>query len=265
LDTLPDAKAYTADSRLKTAFNNFFWEWDRGIFQDVRARRAILHSIDREAATFAGYEGLAGTNPTNSFFPPGGPFTNPDLKEFEYDPAEAKKLWDEIFAEYGQQKISFIYTAISAEFRPMSLVHKQNMADAGVTDLDIRLISIQDYLDEMALGGRTPTWRTENAMAPNISFRTTEPADTLTSWQCGRHWSSHYCNEELDEYINEGLAGVDFAARQEAYFKYQVKAQEVIPSFVCCWRAVGHGVGKRLHGLLSHFGDFNYDRAWIKQ
>lgn len=265
LETLPDAKAIVDDSRLKTAFNNFFWEWDRGIFQDVRARKAILMSLDREASVFAGYEGLAGTNPTNSFFPPGGPFTNPDLKNIDRDVAAATALWAEIFAEYGEQKITFLYTAISAEFRPMSLVHKQNMADVGVTNLEIKLISIQDFLDELALGGRTPTWRTDNAMAPNISFRTTEPADTLTSWQCGRHWSSHYCDEQLDGFITEGLGGTDFAARQDAYYKYQVRAQEIIPSYVCCWRAVGHGVGKRLQGLISHFGDFNYDRAWIKQ
>ena len=265
MDALPDAPALASDSGIKSAFDNFFWEWDRGIFADARARKAILISLDRATANHAGYGGLAAENPTNSFFPLGGPFTNPDLKEFTRDVPAATALWKEVFDEYGEQQITFLYTAISPEFRPMSLVHQQNMAEVGITDLDIRLVSIQKFFDELALGGRTPTWQTENMMAPNISFRTTEPTDTLASWECGGHWASHYCNEELDVFIKQGRESSDFLVRQKAYFGYQEKAQEVIPSYVTSWRAVGHGMSKRLQNFRSNFGDFYYIQSWLKQ
>ena len=265
LDALTDASAFAEDSVWKTAFNNFFWEWDRGIFQDVRARRAVLLSIDREKAAFAGYEGLAAANPTNSFFPIGGPFTNPNLKAIERDVPAATALWKELFEEYGEVDITFLYTAISAEFRPMSLVHEANMKEVGVENISIELVSIQHALDRLAYQGRAPEWQTEHMMFPNISFRNTEPSGTLASWQCGGHWSSHYCDEELDTYIKQGLESTDFLKRQEAYYNYQVRAQEVIPSFVCCWRSVGHGRSERLQNLRSNFGDFYYTRSWLDQ
>ena len=64
-------------------------------FDDVRFRRAVVHAIDREDMVdrlLLG-QGVAG-NP--GWLSPANPWYNPDVASYEYDPAEAERLLDEM-------------------------------------------------------------------------------------------------------------------------------------------------------------------------
>ena len=264
LRDLPNAPAVAEDAGLKTSYSQFWGEGNRGIFADARARKAVALTIDREASNFAGYAGLAETNPTNSIFPPGGPFTNPDIPEISRDVAAAKALWQEVFAEHGEGPVTFIYTAISPEFKPMALVHMDNFKEVGV-DFEVQFLALQVFFDVLGLFGQHPTWKVDDSMAAVISFRDTEPAKTLTGFVCNKHWSYKFCEPELDEWITKGKESTDFLQRQEAYYKLQEVYQPLYPAFTCCWRAQGHGRNERVQNFRNHFGWFYYTRVWLKQ
>lgn len=70
---------------------------------DVRTRRALLHSIDREALVEALFEGLQPVAHSN--VNPNDPWFNPDVPQFNFDPEAASALFAELGWEPGADGI----------------------------------------------------------------------------------------------------------------------------------------------------------------
>lgn len=244
-------------STFSTNYTSFFFEMDKGIFQDARVREGFVRAMDRQGIVDAGYEGLAQPNWTNANFPPGGPYTNPDVQELPQDTELAKKL----FQEAGVTQIRGLFTSENAEFRPMSLVFQQSLKEAGV-DMIIELIPLETWFGYIS-SFRAKPWRDDDSFAPNIRFLPPEPTNALTGWECGNHFASGWCSEEMDMWSLAGREAVDFEDRKDAYYKYQEVYQGLYPAFNCCWRPNWHGESRQLNGLRDLFGNFKYTEAWL--
>ena len=244
-------------STFSTNYTSFFFEMDKGIFQDARVREGFVRAMDRQGIVDAGYEGLAQANWSNANFPPGGPYTNPDVQELPQDTELAKKL----FQEAGVTEIRGLFTSENAEFRPMSLVFQQSLKEAGV-DMIIELIPLETWFGYIS-SFRAKPWRDDDSFAPNIRFLPPEPTNALTGWECGNHFASGWCSEEMDKWSHAGREAVEFEDRKAAYYKYQEVYQGLYPAFNCCWRPNWHGESRQLNGLRDLFGNFKYTEAWL--
>ena len=244
-------------STFSTNYTSFFFEMDKGIFQDARVREGFVRAMDRQGIVDAGYEGLAQPNWTNANFPPGGPYTNPDVQELPQDTELAKKL----FQEAGVTQIRGLFTSENAEFRPMSLVFQQSLKEAGV-DMIIELIPLETWFGYIS-SFRAKPWRDDDSFAPNIRFLPPEPTNAITGWECGNHFASGWCSEEMDKWSHAGREAVAFEDRRDAYYKYQEVYQGLYPAFNCCWRPNWHGESRQLNGLRDLFGNFKYTEAWL--
>ena len=244
-------------STFSTNYTSFFFEMDKGIFQDARVREGFVRAMDRQGIVDAGYEGLAQPNWTNANFPPGGPYTNPDIQELPQDTELAKKL----FQEAGVTQIRGLFTSENAEFRPMSLVFQQSLKEAGV-DMIIELIPLETWFGYIS-SFRAKPWRDDDSFAPNIRFLPPEPTNAITGWECGNHFASGWCSEEMDKWSHAGREAVAFEDRRDAYYKYQEVYQGLYPAFNCCWRPNWHGESRQLNGLRDLFGNFKYTEAWL--
>jgi peptide/nickel transport system substrate-binding protein len=257
LDENDMTKPRAVRSTFSTNYTSFFFEMDKGIFQDARVREGFVRAMDRQGIVDAGYEGLAQPNWSNANFPPGGPFTNPDVQELPQDTELAKKL----FAEAGVTQIRGLFTSENAEFRPMSLVFQQSLKEAGV-EMIIELIPLETWFGYIS-SFRAKPWRDDDSFAPNIRFLPPEPTNALTGWECGNHFASGWCSEEMDKWSHAGREAVDFEERKDAYYKYQEVYQGLYPAFNCCWRPNWHGESRQLNGLRDLFGNFKYTEAWL--
>ena len=259
LDENDLTKPRAVRSTFSTNYTSFFFEMDKGIFQDIRVREGFVRAMDRQGIVDTGYEGLAQPNWSNANFPPGGPFTNPNVADLPQDVELARRL----FQEAGVSQVRGLFTSENAEFRPMSLVFQQSLKDAGV-DMIIELIPLETWFGYIS-SFRTKPWRDDDSFAPNIRFLPPEPTRALTGWDCGNHFASGWCSEEMDKWSLAGREAVDFEERKAAYFKYQEVYQPLFPAFNCCWRANWHGESRDLIGLRDLFGNFKYTEAWLDQ
>ena len=257
LDENDMSKPRAVQSTFSTNYTSFFFEMDKGIFQDPRVREGFVRAMDRQGIVDAGYEGLAQPNWSNSNFPPGGPFTNPDIPDLPQDTELAKKL----FAEAGVTEVRGLFTAENAEFRPMSLVFQQSLKEAGV-EMIIELIPLETWFGYIS-SFRAKPWRDDDSFAPNIRFLPPEPTNALTGWECGNHFASGWCSEEMDRWSLAAREAVDFEDRKAAYYQYQEVYQGLYPAFNCCWRPNWHGESRQLNGLRDLFGNFKYTEAWL--
>jgi ABC-type transport system substrate-binding protein len=271
-----DSPASYGDTGFQTGFNGNLFEWDEGIFSDIFARQALMHAIDRESVVYAGYGDLAVANPTNSNFPPTGPFTNPDVPAYEYDRDKAQGMWDTIRADWDDNKGGFpglelMFCGVCG-FGPPSLVIAKNLQDVlggrsakiSINLAALGLSSVRMRRSQRQELGRYD-WDHDGFTYPNIRFTTTEPNNTLVGWECGKHWASNFCDEELDSYSVAGRQTYDPAARKDAYFKYQTRYNAIIPAFNWAMRSITHGVSNRLHNLVSNFGTLEYADAYIHE
>ena len=81
----------------------------------------------------------------------------------------------------------------------------------------------------------------DDSFAPNIRFLPPEPTNAITGWECGNHFASGWCSEEMDKWSHAGREAVAFEDRRDAYYKYQEVYQGLYPAFNCCWRPNWHG------------------------
>ena len=277
-----DSPASVGDTGFQSAFNGNMFEWDEGIFSVLEARQALMHTIDRESVVFAGYGDLAVANPTNAVFGPGGPWTDPTVQPYEYDPVKATAMWDEIRAAWDDDKggisgiqegpfpgLELMFCGVCG-FGPPSLVILKNLQDAlggrsAVVSINLAALGLSSIRMRRAQKeelGRYD-WDHDGFTYPNIRFATTEPDATVVGWECGKHWASNFCDEELDSHSVAGRSTFDPAARRDAYNKYQHRYREIIPAFNWAMRSITHGVSNRLHNFVSNFGTFEYADAWL--
>jgi peptide/nickel transport system substrate-binding protein len=249
--------ALAVPSSFQTNYSIFLFEIDRGVFQDRDARLALLHAIDKDAIVTVGFEGLAEPGYTNNILGPGSLFLKSDLKEYRQDPEMVRQL----FQDLGITKLKFVAPAVNPEWKPISIVLERNLNDVGV-ELDIELLSVEAWFASIGNLGETD-WFDTNMFSTNIRFLPPEPDIPITSWTCGNHFASGWCDEEMDMWTVRGRQAVDPAERREAYFKVQELWNEKVPAIPFGYRSIHHGQTNRVRDLKNLFADLYYTGTWL--
>lgn len=199
---------------------------------DKRVRQAMMHALDRQRIIddlWNGAAEIAHSNlvPKNTFY------HNPNLRQYDFDPEQARTLLDEAgwtvggdgVREQDGTRLSFTCTTITGDQarRPIAELAQIMLRDVGV-DMQLAEAPVASILEGMRSG-------TMEASLFNWTYGSTpepDPSDTLRS-----DGGSNFCNfqnEEMDALIDQGLATVDPDERQQIYYRIQEIFVEEVPA-----------------------------------
>lgn len=193
------------------------WEMDMTAppFNDLRAREALAYATDREAILKAAYYNLGEVSKTNTPLAENSPWFGGNLKEFPYDVAKAKKL----FEEAGVTKLTWWGVSDQyPEWNTSAQILQASLKEAGVT-LDIKNSDLSTWPDKFYPAGKSYP----GLIIPNFQSYQANPYSQFSfplSGRCECNWNS----DEFDSTFEDALAASDEGERNELWNK----AQEII-------------------------------------
>lgn len=114
----------------------FFFDFNlkRPQFQDVRVRRAFAHAIDRKLLADLVFHGFA--KPSHGPIPQSQRFYNPNIPDYEFNPAKAEALLDEAGFRRGaggvRLRINHVNHSFGDEYKLAGDLFKQQLKAIGV-------------------------------------------------------------------------------------------------------------------------------------
>lgn len=194
------------------------------LFTDVRVRQAMAYALDRPAMvrTVIGDEAYAAL----SVMGPGHWAYNADVPTYGYDVEKAKALLDEAgwvdnggTREKDGVKFSFTNHAWRDFERGYAPLIQQYLAEVGI---EMNIDAVPDYTTIETIR-QDPT--AQSLFYGSIDY---EPGELHQYFHSSQFTPTglnvwHYANDEVDAWLEEGLATTDQAARTEIYAKIQDK------------------------------------------
>ena len=251
-------------------------------FEDVRFRRAMLHALDKESIIRTELRGLAVSvwgleSPANAFW------MHPNLPKYEYDPARAKALLDEMglidrngdgIREDAQgNKVSFTFITNKGNKvreRVASLM-QQDWAQVGV---DAR----PQFLDFNALVTQLDSTFEYEACLLGLGGGGVHPANSMNVYRSSGR--THLFNPrqekpatpweaELDQLADKFNATLDVNEQRAIYFRMQEIMAEQLP-ILPLWTskvfvAVRNKFGNIKPSALSHELLWNAEEIFVKE
>lgn len=194
-------------------FVNVVMRQDQKPFDDVRVRKALAMSMDRQILVDVVLEGLGRPARDNILSPEYRYLI--DSPEIPYDPAAAKKLLTEAGYPDGI-KIELVASNRPAIRGQVAIAIKQMALPAGF-DIDVKSMPHDTYLANY--------WRKGNFYMAYWSMRETEDgAFTLLLTSDASYEDTAWHNKEFDALVAKGRSTLDDGERAQVY----AKAQELI-------------------------------------
>jgi peptide/nickel transport system substrate-binding protein len=234
------------------------------VLQDVRVRHAIGYAIDRQSIVEYLRRGLA--TPSMSMLAPSNWAFEPNVFDFTYDPAEARRLLDEAGypdrdGEGSAARLSLSLKVSSAtEFnRLQSSVIQQNLREVGI-DLDVRTYEFATLYADILKGNfqmYTLQWAGGATADPDI-LRRVFHSQQVPPAGFNR---GHLNDPELDRLIDDATRATDTEERRVRYSKVQQRVAELAP-YISLWTETNFAVSQPdIRGIrLSPHGDFSFLR-----
>ena len=235
-------------------FVNIVMRQDSKPFNDVRVRRAMAMSLDRDALVELVLEGLGQTARDNVISPQYRFYS--ETPAVPYDPAGAKKLLAQAGYPNGI-KIALICSNRPAIRSAVGVAMKE-MAMQGGFDLDVQTIPHDTYLANVWMKGNfyIGYWGmqpTEDS-AFTLLF-TTKAAFADTAWN----------NAEFDQLVADGAATEDEGKRRALYARAQTLMAQDVPSIIPFFQDVLTANNKRVQGwtVSPLQRTFFTERVWL--
>jgi peptide/nickel transport system substrate-binding protein len=199
--------------------------------QDVNVRKAIAMAFDRQKINDDLLLGL--TKPAVTYWD-NTPYADPSLTAYPFDPEQAKKLLDDAgwvdsngdgVRDKDGVDLELTYGTTTREIRQdTQAVAQQQLADVGVK-LDLSNYDSDIFFSGYAEGGPAATGQLD---IMEWSDTTQFPDPEVAYWLCseipsadspsGTNWQA-ICDPELDQLFQQEAKQVDFAARQQTFYK----------------------------------------------
>lgn len=220
---------------------------DKDPFQDVRVRRALNHAVDKDGIIRAVVDGYA-TVATGMIAPSVEGYTA-DVRQYPYDPAEAKRLlaeagWEEVdgkLAKDGEPMKVELVTSTGVIGGPqLAQIIQQQFGDIGV-EAEIRMVEFRD-LWVGVFDGQFQT---------SVEYLNLQPsADITNAVACGGSQNRFkYCDEALDRLLAEASALSDPAARDAKYAEVQAVTAENPPGIWLYYPKEIRAISERVKGF----------------
>jgi len=199
--------------------------------QDVNVRKALAMAFDRFTLVNDLLLGL--TKPAATYWD-NTPYADPSLEPYPYDPEMAKTLLDQAgwvdsngdgVRDKDGVELVLQYGTTTREIRQNTqAVAQQQLADVGVK-LELSNYDSDIFFSGYGEGGPAATGQLDIS---EWSDTTAFPDPNVTYWECseiptddspaGTNWQA-ICDEELDGLFQLQQTQVDFAARQQTFYK----------------------------------------------
>jgi len=217
---------------------------------DKRVRQAMMFALDRQRIVDELEAGF-GTVAT-SHLAPHNPYYTADVKQYPYDPEQARAVLEEAgwtvgsdgIREKDGMRLSFTCTTISGDQtrRPMAELAQIFLREVGVEMLlaEAPVASILQGMREGTLEASLFNWTMGSTTDPN-------PAGTIGTG--GGDNFTGFSNPEMDALIAEGLSVVDPEARKPIYERTQQLYAEEMPALLLHYNQGALVFSNELQGL----------------
>jgi peptide/nickel transport system substrate-binding protein len=233
------------------------------ILQDVRVRHAIGYAIDRQSIVDYLRRGLAA--PAVGMLSPTSWAFEPNVFDFTYDPAHAKRLLDEAGypdpdGDGPRTRLTLSLKVSNVEFnRLQSAVIQQNLSEVGI-DVDLRAYEFATMYADILKGNfqmYTLQWVGGAVADPDI-LRRVFHSEQVPPVGFNR---GHLRDAELDRLIDEATLATGVDERRALYGKVQHRIAELAP-YISLWYKTNIAVSQpELQGVrLTPQADFTFLR-----
>jgi peptide/nickel transport system substrate-binding protein len=235
------------------------------ILQDVRVRQALAHAIDREAIVVHLRRGLA--RPAVGILPPMSWAFEPDVPQFPYDPARARRLLDEAGypdpdGDGPRARFGLTVKTSTAEFvRLQAAVIQQQLRDVGIA-LEVRSHELATLLQDVSRGNfQMFTLQWVGVSDPDMLRRVFHSGQVPpVGFNRG-----FFIDPEVDALLDAASRATNDAARRELYAAVQRRVAEATP-YVSLWWKTNVAVHQpHIEGItLSPTAEFGFLRNVVK-
>jgi peptide/nickel transport system substrate-binding protein len=215
------------------------------ILRDIRVRYAIGYAIDRQAIIDHLRRGLA--TPSVGLMSPVNWAFEPDVFNFEYDPARARQLLDaagysDPDAEGPRARLTLSMKVSNLEFnRLQSAVIQQNLSDVGIST-DVRTYEFATLYADILKGNFqmfTLQWAGGATADPDILSRVFHSRQAPpVGFNRG-----HLSDPQLDELIDRATRATSPDERRARYGEVQQRAAELAP-YISLWNETNLAVAQ---------------------
>lgn len=210
-------------------------------FQNTQFRRAVAHSVDKDAIIRDVQHGL-GSPQWSSVSPSAGDFHNPDVRRYEYDITEANRIldnlgWMDVDGDGVREDnagntivFSLATSAQNSVSERIGMIIKRGLGDIGVM-VDHELIEFEDIVSQLT---RSYDW--ESVV---IGFTGgTDPHGGIALWHSSEGFHLWYPNQpqpatdweaEIDDLYVRASQELDRSERIALYHRAQEIAAENVP------------------------------------
>lgn len=212
---------------------------------DKRVRQAVYYAIDRRAML----QNLFGGNGEVLVTLPGFKQDDPNLNQYEHDPAKAKQLLTEAGFDF-KQPLKLLYSPdIDPFWKQMAPVIQQNLKDAGI---DAQL----DPVDAAAWSAKLSEKKPAFAMTLNSGGAMgLSPDRSSIYFNCKTPLSTYYANCDLDDLYVEARSSPDDAVRAPVYAKIAKILNEDVPNLALWQTSSLDAYTERLGGTFAIFSN----------
>jgi peptide/nickel transport system substrate-binding protein len=216
------------------SYTYFGFNLARPLFQDPRVRRAFAHAMNKQEIIDGVLLGMG--HPATGPFVPQSWAYNPDVRDFEYDPAKAKALlaeagWkdadgDGVLEKDGRPFTFTVITNQGNKMREMSAVIIQShLAKVGVK-MDVRIIEWSSFLKNFIDKG--------NFDATIMAWSTGIDPDQYIIWHSsqkgpGKYNFVGYADADADLLLESGRREFDQKKRAQIYRRFHAELHQDLP------------------------------------
>lgn len=202
-----------------------FWVLDNTSppFDDPKAREGLAYAADREGILEGAYFGQGVASPTNNVLTPENPAFDEGLPEYGYDPAKAKKL----FEEAGVTELTWWSVAGQyPEWNTMGQILQESLKEAGV-NLKIENSDISTWAAKFFPAGK----KFPGLVIPNLNTTPPNPAFILNYLLSGK-CECNYNNEKYDQIYANALKATSEDERLQNWDELQEMINKDVPIIV---------------------------------
>ncbi len=242
VDKLKTSATARADSVSTPTWDGVILNNDRPPFNDVRVRKALALTIDKEAIVELALFGQG--DPTFSPIPPSHPYFNKALKFAPPDIAQAKKL----LAEAGFPNGFDVPMQVpqEREQRVRVGVAIRDMARAAGIRINVERVPFASYSANVA--GKAQMYVDGYFARPTIDTAIYPFYHSSGSWN-KQLWL--YKDARVDQLLDDARKTNDEAARKAIFEKFQALVEETVPGIIAYSAAHVNGVSRKVEGFKS--------------
>lgn len=224
------------------------YNMDKPPLDNLKVRQALNMAVNKDAIIKAVFQGAA--EPAKNFIPPSMWGYNDEIKDYPYDPAQAKELLKSAGLENGFT-ITLWAMPVQRPYNPnarrMAEMIQEDWAKIGVT---AKIVSYEwgEYLSRIRDGEHDAVlmgWSGDNGDPDNF-YTVLMSCDAV---KAGSNYS-HWCYKPFDDLLQQARIEPDHEKRVKLYKQAQVEMRDQAPALMIAHSMVYMPISKKVKGYI---------------